>query len=59
MNGEKIKSFKAFGQNTRMKKAALTAISVQVSPDDIRELKELFMSLDKNGDGSLTMEELR
>jgi len=25
-----------------MKKAALTAISVQASPDDIRELKELF-----------------
>lgn len=42
-----------------MKKAALTAISVQASPDDIRELKDLFKSLDKNGDGSLTMEELR
>lgn len=41
-----------------MKKAALTAISVQASPEDIRELKELFKSLDKNGDGSLTMEEL-
>jgi calcium-dependent protein kinase len=36
----------------------LTAISVQASPDDIRELKELFMSLDVNGDGSLTIEEL-
>lgn len=42
-----------------MKKAALTAISVQASPDDIRELKDLFKSLDKNGDGSLTLEELR
>jgi len=37
----------------------LTAISVQASPDDIRELKELFKTLDKNGDGSLTLEELR
>ena len=36
----------------------MTAISVQASPDDIRELKELFMSLDVNGDGSLTIEEL-
>ena len=42
-----------------MKQAALTAISVQASPDDIRELKELFQSLDKNGDGSLSFEELR
>tara|TARA_B110000285_G_C14739810_1_gene430218 strand:+ start:132 stop:278 length:147 start_codon:yes stop_codon:yes gene_type:complete len=32
---------------------------VQASPDDIRELKELFKTLDKNGDGSLTLEELR
>lgn len=37
----------------------MTAISVQASPDDIRELKELFKNLDKNGDGSLTLEELR
>ena len=37
----------------------MTAISVQASPDDIRELKELFKTLDKNGDGSLTLEELR
>ncbi len=38
---------------------ALTAISVQASPDDIKELKELFKQLDVNGDGSLSLEELR
>jgi len=32
---------------------------VQASPDDIKELKTLFMSLDVNGDGSLTLEELK
>lgn len=32
---------------------------MQASPDDIKELKDLFMSLDNNGDGSLTMDELR
>jgi Ca2+-binding EF-hand superfamily protein len=32
---------------------------VQASPDDIKDLKKLFLSLDVNGDGSLTMDELR
>lgn len=32
---------------------------MQASPDDIRELKEIFMSIDKNGDGNLTFEELK
>ena len=59
MNGSKLKTFKTFANHSKMKKAALTAISVQASPDDIRELKELFQSLDKNGDGSLNIEELR
>jgi len=42
-----------------LQQAALTAISVQTSPDDIRDLKDLFISLDKNGDGNLTLDELR
>lgn len=37
----------------------MTAIAVQASPDDIRELKEIFVSIDKNGDGCLTFEELK
>jgi calcium-dependent protein kinase len=38
--------------------AALTAIAVQVSPADIRDVKEMFQILDKNGDGSLTIKEI-
>ena len=37
----------------------MTAIAVQASPDDIKELKATFMALDKNGDGSITFEELK
>lgn len=59
MNDDKLKTFKNFAKTSKLQQAALTAISVQTSPDDIRELKELFMSLDKNGDGSLTLDELR
>jgi Ca2+-binding EF-hand superfamily protein len=36
----------------------MTAITVQVSPDEIKELKDLFISLDVNGDGSLSLEEI-
>jgi len=42
MNDNKLKTFKTFANHSNLKKAALTAISVQASPDDIRELKELF-----------------
>jgi Ca2+-binding EF-hand superfamily protein len=42
-----------------MQQAALTAISVQASPTDIKDLKELFKALDTNGDGSLSIEELK
>jgi len=59
LKGKKLETFKNFQKNSKLKQAALTAISVQASPDDIRELKELFMSLDVNGDGSLTLDEIK
>ena len=37
----------------------MTAIAVQASPDDLRELKKTFQALDKNGDGTITYKELR
>ena len=37
----------------------MTAIAVQASPKDIQHLKDTFKALDKNGDGSLTLEELK
>lgn len=35
------------------------AIAVQSDPNDIQELKEIFQELDKNGDGSVSFEELQ
>lgn len=37
----------------------MTAISVQASPQDIKELKDLFKALDVNGDGTLTLHEIQ
>jgi calcium-dependent protein kinase len=41
-----------------MQQAAMTAIAVQAGPDDIRNLKEIFLALDKNGDGTLSFDEI-
>ena len=51
--------FKKFQHHQKLKQAALTCIAVQANPNDIRELKNIFQSLDVNGDGSLTLEELK
>ena len=36
----------------------MTAISIQAGPDEIHELKEAFMAIDVNGDGSLSFDEI-
>lgn len=37
---------------------AMTAMAVQASPSDISHLKDIFMAIDVNGDGSLTFQEI-
>ena len=54
-----LNAFKKFMKGCKIQQAALTAIAVQASPDDIKELKETFKALDKNGDGTITFEELK
>ena len=56
--GDKLKQFKLVNKNSKLQQAALTAISVQASPNDIKHLKDLFKSFDVNGDGSISLEEL-
>ena len=43
---------------SKMQQAARTAIAVQAGPDDIKHLKEIFLAIDKNGDGSLSFAEI-
>ena len=42
-----------------MKKAAITFIATQISTDQIQHLKKKFEAIDKNGDGNITIKELR
>lgn len=43
----------------KIQQAALTCIACQASPDDIKNLKETFKALDKDGNGTITIEELQ
>ena len=58
-SNDRMQHMMNFNKATKLQQVALTAISVQASPEDIKELKELFKSLDVNGDGSLSLEELQ
>ncbi|CEM35351.1 unnamed protein product [Vitrella brassicaformis CCMP3155] len=54
-----VDNFRAFRAQSQLKKAALTVIAQQMSENEISTLKKIFMALDKNGDGSLTVQEIR
>lgn len=41
-----------------MQQAAMTAMSVQVSPAEVKELSQLFKQLDTDNSGSITIDEL-
>ena len=51
-------NIKNFHKSEKIKQVALMAIAVQSDPNDIKELKELFQALDKDGNGSISFEEL-
>ena len=54
-----LNNIKKFHKSERLKQVALTAIAVQADPNDMKELKEIFQALDKNGDGCISFEELQ
>jgi len=59
MNSKVITNFRSFRDQHRMKKIALTAIAQQLPESEIQSLKETFMAIDTNNDGTLTLEEIQ
>lgn len=53
-----IDSLRDFVGGDRLKKAVLMCIASQCSDADIKQLREAFVKLDVNGDGTLTLQEL-
>ena len=54
-----LNNIKKFHKSERLKQVALTAIAVQADPNDLKELKEIFQALDKDGNGSISFDELQ
>jgi calcium-dependent protein kinase len=54
-----MKRLQSFQASSRLKKIALTAVAQQLPDKDIENLQNIFKSLDKNGDGLLSAEEIK
>jgi calcium-dependent protein kinase len=58
LEGSQLDNLRSFKANNRLKKAALQVIAQQLPDAEIENLKKIFMSIDKNGDGQLTVQEM-
>lgn len=54
-----IENLKKFADFNKVKKAALTVVASQLSDQRIDYLKNVFLSIDKNSDGTLSVAELK
>lgn len=52
-------SLKIYGNTNKLKKAVMTFICSRMKDEDVANLKEIFVAMDKNGDGHLTLEEVK
>jgi len=54
-----VTNLKSFSVMNKLKKASLNVIATQLTDGAIRELKEMFMAMDENNDGTLSVSELK
>jgi len=54
-----VDNLRGFRSQNKFKKAALHVIAGQLNEDQIKALRQVFLQLDKNGDGSLTIIEMK
>jgi calcium-dependent protein kinase len=54
-----INSLKQYGNQNKLKKAVMTFICSRMKDEEVASLKEIFIAMDKNGDGHLTLDELK
>jgi len=54
-----VKQLKAFGQMNSLKKAAADVLVTQLPESEMQEMKSLFMEMDTNRDGTVSLRELQ
>merc|ERR1712118_637695 len=54
-----VSNLKGFRAQNKLKKAALTVIAFELSEESLKDLKDMFMALDADNDGTLTAQELK
>lgn len=54
-----LRNFQAYNRSRKLKKVALTLVATQMQSKDLTELRNQFEALDKDGDGTLSREELK
>merc|ERR1712228_175399 len=54
-----VDNLRGFRSQNKLKKAALHIIANQLNEDQIKALRDIFMQLDGNGDGKLTVNEMK
>jgi len=59
LNSDVFDSMMSFLDTQKLKRAALTLIASQIPETEIDSLRQTFIKMDANGDGTLTMEELK
>jgi len=59
LNDKFVDSLRGFRSTNKLKKAALTVIANNLNEDQIKNLRDIFMKLDANGDGKMTVAELK
>merc|ERR1719215_893758 len=60
LNNDKfVDSLRGFRSTNKLKKAALTVIANNLNEEQIKSLRDIFMKLDANGDGKMTVAELK
>jgi len=56
LNTDNLKNYK---NTNKLQKAVLTFIASRLREEEIHNLKEIFLTLDENKDGSLTLDEIK
>merc|ERR1719440_1596313 len=59
LSSEAMGSMKGFRKQGKVQKAALNMVAKNVPTDKVEELSEMFISMDVNNDGMLSMDELK